>query len=588
MFDVIGPGGNEVLLATLAEVGMPNRLVTSMQKAGVELVGTFVQLTAGDILRKQGLGRRSYGEANAILEAFGLSFGMVLPGWDEKLAFEARKAMGRRLHRRLFELRPTTWHPHGTLEDELRALLLEVEDERNAEMLTAFFGFNEFGPTTLEFTGQQYGLTRERVRQIAARAEAKIRTMWRPMPCLEATKAIITSQLGSLFTNDDFIRAARQHKITNINFHIEGALGALDLIGDKQPINKARIGQLQFFGTADELAVLGRLMASLRKETSSNGCTNVQRLALLIGLDHDDAESVRSLLTTFDEVHWLDSGRTWLLSIRPTRNRLANIASKVLSVAPSVELNELRAALRRHVRVNFVPPADALGGLLQYFEFADVIDGIVTAKRNFEETEIGVNDQCFVHAFKSLGSPATREQLEDFCIDNLGMNINSFYVCLSYSPFVTKLSTGVFSLVGQNVTPGAISQLKNDIKESRFEDTYGWSKAGTLWWHFQADRPTAKAGTRSLPTFVFNLTSGDWDVRSFDGLKLGTARIENGFISGFRTAFLALGVTNKDYIQFDFDIAEREVFVRIVGDDPEEFRQIVERDEFDEYRDIET
>jgi len=588
LFDVIGPGGNEVLLATLAEVGMPNRLVTSMKNAGVELVGTFVQLTAGDILREQGLGRRSYGEANAILEAYGLSLGMVLPGWDEKLAFEARKAMGRRLHRRLFELRPTVWHPHGALEDELRALLLEVEDERNAEMLTAFFGFNELGPTTLEFTGQQYGLTRERVRQIAARAEAKIRNMWRPMPCLEAIKEIITSQLGSLFTNDDFIQAARQREITNINFHIEGALGALELVGDKQSISKIRIGHLQLFGTADKISIPSRLIASLRKETSSNGCTNVQRLALLIGLDHEDVERVRSLLTIFDEVYWLDSGRTWLLSNRPARNRLANIASKVLSVAPSVEINELRAALRRHVRVNFVPPADALGGLLQYFEFADVIDGMVTVKPSFEKTEIGVNDQGFVNAFNSIGSPATREQLEDFCIDKLGMNINSFYLYLSYCPFVIKLATGVFSLVGQNVTPGAIRQLRNDIKENRFEDTYGWSKAGTLWWHFQADRPTANAGTRPLPTFVFNLTSGEWDVRSFDGLKLGTASIENGFVSGFRTAFLALGVTNKDYIQFDFDIAEREVFVRIAGDDPEEFRQIVEKDEFDDYHDIEA
>ena len=71
-------------------------------------------------------------------------------------------------------------------------------------------------------------------------------------------------------------------------------------------------------------------------------------------------------------------------------------------------------------------------------------------------------------------------------------------------------------------------------------------------------------------------------MESPDGLKLGAATIENGFMSGFRTAFLALGVANKDYLQFDFDIASRVVFVRLVGDEPEEFTYSVEKDEFDE------
>ena len=124
--------------------------------------------------------------------------------------------------------------------------------------------------------------------------------------------------------------------------------------------------------------------------------------------------------------------------------------------------------------------------------------------------------------------------------------------------------------------------VPDDIKDNRFEDSSGWSKVGTLWWHFQADRPTAKTGTRSVPTFVFNLTSGDWNARSVDGLNLGAARIENGFMSGFRAAFLTLGVANKDFLQFDFDIADRRVFVRIVGDEPEEFTRAIEKDEFDE------
>lgn len=561
---------------------MPNRLVTAMKNDGVVLIGTFVQLTANDILQKQGLGGKSYREAKSVLESLGLSLGMELDGWEDEFAFEARKAMGRSLHRRIFELRPTAWRQHDTLEGELLALLQEVEDERNAEMLTVFYGFNEAGPKTLEFTGQQYGLTRERVRQIAARAERKIQAMWRPLQCLEKAKVLITSKIGPLFKNEDFFQVAKGEGISKIKFNIEGVLRALDILGEKHSITKVRIGQVDIFGTAEEVTVPKRLLAALRKDTSSNGCTNVQRLALLIGMELEDAGRVRELLALFQEVFWLDDELTWLLSSRPPRNRLVNVASRIFSVASSVEMNELRAALRRHVRINYVPPPEALGNLLQHYEIAEVADGFAFGRSDLEKIELGINDQGFVYAFEALGSPATREQLEDFCIDELGMNINSFYVYLSYSPLVTKLATGVFALVGQDVAPGAISQLKDEIKDGRFDDSHGWSKVGTLWWHFQVDRPTAKAGTRSIPTFVFNLTSGDWEVKSVDGLRLGKARIENGFMSGFRSPFAALGVVNKDFLQFDFDISSRNVFVRIVGDEPEEFRYDLEKDEFDE------
>lgn len=582
MFDVPWSGGNEALLATLSEVGMSNRLVSSMKEKGVFLVGSFVQLTAVDILRTQGLGRKSYHEAMTTLNQFGLSLGLELQGWDEELALEARKAMGRRLYRRIYELSPTGWTPCDTIEGELLALLLEVEDKRNAEMLAVFYGFNEFGPRTLEFAGQKYGLTRERVRQIAARAEKKIRSMWRPLICLDTAHEIITSRLGHLFTNEDFYRTAANLKITNIQFHIEGVLQALELIGEAHEITKVRLGELELYGTAKEVGLPKKLLSALRRETSANGCTNIQRLSLLVGMELSEAERIRELLVLFPEVKWLDASSTWLLSDRSTRNRLINVAAKVFSVAPTVEINELRAALRRHVRVNFVPPPESLIGLLEHYGLAQVRNGTAVASSNFEPVELGINDQGFVYAFEALGSPVTREQLEDYCIDQLRMNINSFYVYLSYSPFVTKLATGVFALVGTDVEPGAISQLQDDIRDNRFDETSGWSKAGTLWWHFQADRPTAKTGTRAVPTFIFNLTSGTWSVESPDGLKFGEATIENGFISGFRTTFLALGVANKDFLQFDFDIANRVVFVRLVGDEPEEFTYTTEKDEFDE------
>jgi len=581
LFDIPWSGGNEVLLATLSEIGMPNRLVTLMKNEGVLLVGTFVQLDEKDVFRKQSLGEKSLRKAGKILKDYGLFMGMALRGWEDDLAAQARIAMGCSIRKRIFELKPTDWIKHSKLEDELKALLLEVEEERNAEILCRFFGFNEYGPCTLESAGQQYGLTRERVRQIAARAQKKLNEIWRPMPCLEEAKTIITSRVGSFFSQKDFNRAVLEAGISSVDFHVEGVLTALDLVGERHSIAKASFGEITVYGKVNEVELPNNLMSALRKETSANGCSNLQRLALLVGLSFDDTNRLGKLLQMSPEVLWLDESSMWLLSKGSQRNRLANIAAKIFSVSRSVEMNELRKALRRHSRVNFVPPTGALGNLLEHYRIADIKDGYATADAALEPPELGAIDQGLVDAFEALGNPLTREQLEDYCIDELGININSFYVNLTYSPLVMKLDRGVFALVGQEIEPGAINQLKEKLKEHRFVESSGWSKAGTLWWHFQADRPVANSGTKAVPTFVFNHTSGEWRARTIDKLDLGTARIESGFISGLRAAFAALGVANKDFLQVDFDMAKREAYVRIVGDEPEEFEYISEADEFD-------
>jgi len=426
LFDVPWSGGNEVLLATLSEIGMPNRLVTAMKNEGVILVGAFVQLSEIDILRKQGLGRISLREARKVLRRFGLSLGMNLRGWDDELAAEAREALGRRLYRRLYELSPTDWKPQATLENELEALLMEVEDARNAEMLSLFYGFSSEGPKTLESAGQPYGLTRERVRQIAAKAERKLKVIWRPLSCLETARNIINSKVQRPFSQKNFSAAMQSTGITNVDFQVEGFLKALELVGEAHSICDVQIGKISLYGTTDEVAIAKRLLTFLRKETSANGCTNIQRLSLSVGLELDDAYMVRDLLAMFPEVHWLDSGSTWVLSKRPTRNRLANVARRVFSVSQSVEINELRSALLRHVRVSFVPPAEALGNLLEFYGIAKVENRIAVAKAEFEKLELRVNDQSLVDAFGALGSPVTREQLENYCIDKLRMNINSF------------------------------------------------------------------------------------------------------------------------------------------------------------------
>ena len=85
-----------------------------------------------------------------------------------------------------------------------------------------------------------------------------------------------------------------------------------------------------------------------------------------------------------------------------------------------------------------------------------------------------------------------------------------------------------------------------------------------------------------MPTFVQNFASGEWSVYVTGGLRTGTAKVDNGFISGIRNAFVALGASNGDFVQLDFIIASGELLVRVVGDEPQEFEECTVPDEFDE------
>ena len=55
------------------------------------------------------------------------------------------------------------------LEDELEVILTAFADDRGVEMISKLLGWSGHGRRTLESVGNEFGITRERVRQIAAK-----------------------------------------------------------------------------------------------------------------------------------------------------------------------------------------------------------------------------------------------------------------------------------------------------------------------------------------------------------------------------------------------------------------------------------
>ncbi len=456
--------GNEALLATLEEIGLPERLVTSMKRDRVRLVGELIQLSQAEILNKRGLGMKSLQSALAILAKLGFAPRANLSGWDSAKAQDARREMGREIQKGLFKSLQTDWKDHDSLEDELHSLLLESSQKRNAGMLALLFGFNEQGPQTLESTGQLYGLTRERVRQIAAKTENRLSAIWLPTKWLFEVRDLLGSKLKRPFTAAEFSRTARQASITKIDFHVEGAIKALALIGEPDSVKRFQVNGITFYGDRSDRKLLEALLHRIGKDTSSRGCIGMDRLIGLAGQGTADVDEVRRLLSNFSEIRWLDNERLWMMSTGVSRNRLINVTSGIFSVIPSLDMADLCAALQRPRRIMLVPPAEVLGTFLEITGIAKVTDGRADALPDASKAELGLNDTAFVNAFRELGSPVIREKLEEYCVERLDVNVRSFYVNLSYSPLVVKVAPGVFSLLGDAVDPDRVKHLQSQVK----------------------------------------------------------------------------------------------------------------------------
>jgi RNA polymerase sigma factor (sigma-70 family) len=86
----------------------------------------------------------------------------------------------------------------GLMRDEVRTLVKTL-DERERQIISLRFGLDGEGSHTLEEIGKAFGLTRERIRQIEARAKAKLRERGDAIHTLLETKS---SQLETHTTAD--------------------------------------------------------------------------------------------------------------------------------------------------------------------------------------------------------------------------------------------------------------------------------------------------------------------------------------------------------------------------------------------------
>jgi len=92
----------------------------------------------------------------------------------------------------------------------------------------------------------------------------------------------------------------------------------------------------------------------------------------------------------------------------------------------------------------------------------------------------------------------SREAFEDECLRR-GMNQNSFYQHLSYSPIIVKHAEGVYGLRGAKILPGTVSALIQKKRREKVLHDFGWTDDGKVWIALKISKAMCSTGIFTVP-----------------------------------------------------------------------------------------
>jgi hypothetical protein len=591
------------LLRRVSELRLSTRAHNTLANLGIVYIGDLIQLTPSYLLRNRNFGRNSLKEIENVLEGLGFSLGRTLLGWDrdsaaalettfeEELNAVRHEEINHRLQTGLDDRQTQTQVPGATdpIEDSLRtalnatpgwrirpkagkALLLETTlheflrsqtGSRDAEILHRLYGWDGLGPRTLESIGQEYGITRERVRQISARLKKHLGGT--KISDLEIVTRAISHAASRCPCPADLIEQELCDLwISEKPFRLEGLLSACALSGGNPPFEITLIEGVRFVGPSSTTGLGRSILHLARRLVEHWGCTTVVELCEQSCATEDFVRQVLQVSSRFD---WLYQDKRWFRFMAQRRNRLVNQIRKILSVTNPIDIGELRSAVGRHHRMaGFAPPREVLLELCNRLPDCVVVGRKVSAWPPIETTAVlSENELILLGALKRLGTITSREELEEYCME-AGMNRNSFDIYLTYSPIIARYGKGVYGLVGsEEVSASGVEALRAPIRPKRALLDHGWTPDGRVWVAYRLSRSNIGSALFHIPSAIKDFVEGDFRLKSKDASALGNLQIRNGMLWGLGKVFQRRGGEVGDTFVVCLNARTREASIEIDG-----------------------
>jgi hypothetical protein len=360
----------------------------------------------------------------------------------------------------------------------------------------------------------------------------------------------------------------REAGIIDSDFSVGSLLSAAELLGREVPFVVPAEG-------ASDLAPIGNwapssvVRSTARRLVEHWGATTVDDLSARLMAQGFDVEPhlLLSTLESIDGFRWLDREREWFW-VKGTRNRILNAVQKIMSVAGTIEVAELRVGVGRHHRMKgFRPPRDVLAALcVDSGHYRQEGSRIVGGDDLPDWRDVlGRNEQLLVEALFDAGPVMRRDDLESLVVGQRGLNRSSFYVYLTYSPIIERYAPGVFGLRGAQVSAAQVDSLIPQRVRHQVLQDHGWTKDGKLWAAFRISPASESTGILGAPSAVRSVTSGSFELLAEDGSTVGTLVVEQN-MWGLTPYFRRWGVEAGDYVVISLDLAGRRASI-VAGTD---------------------
>jgi hypothetical protein len=440
-----------------------------------------------------------------------------------------------------------------TLDKEMATILdAAVTRPKARRVVAARLGLGGEKPVTLEVASRLGGFSRERARQLEAsfrRHVSEEASSW--TPALERALRLV-QQAAPLppAAVSDLLRA---EGITEHEWAVPALLRAAEVFECRPGFAyEPKTGLVMPDGLAVPAA---KVAAAARKLISHWGTTTVNEVVIELHTEPPAPEVVAGILEQIPGFEWLGEGRDWFWIKGTARNRLLNQIEKIMSVAGSIDLADLRHGVARHYRMEgFRPPRAVLAKLCEATGLYRVGDDRVYGTEALPDWReiLGKIERTMVEILFEHGPVMRKDELEHLAIER-GLNKNSTAVYLTYSPVLRRYAPGVWGLRGAPVTAAKVEALIPPRVSHQVLQDHGWSPDGKVWMAYKISPAGATTGVLGVPGSLKKIARGRFALSAEDGRPVGTAVLEES-IWGLSSFFHRYGVEAGDFVVLAVDL----------------------------------
>jgi hypothetical protein len=461
-----------------------------------------------------------------------------------------------------------------TLEKELEEITNLFMKGKNAGVVSSFFGWSAEGPKTLQAAGDEFHITRERVRQITAKFAKKVRAARPYVPTLRRAIEFIARRVPA--SADQIELDLKSSGFTRSRVRPDGIIAAAELFGISTSFMVEEHQGARTVVRHEDTGLARRVLRLARKVVSHAGLGKIADLADLLGEESGiflESSILKGIIHSIDTLLWLDDEREWFLLADTPRNHLITLATKILSVAPRIHVNEMRGAIASDYRgMGFSPPRSVV---LEFCKSACdcEIDGDIIVARHPRPTAevLSELEQVAWAVLREEGTPLLhRSQFERLCLKR-GMNQSTFANYVGRLSILERFAPGVYGLRGAPMVPGDVERCIPRF-EKRVRD-HGWTSDAKPWLLLELSAAAISSGVITVPAAFSPFVQGSYLIHTQDGSTMGTLVASRNSAWGLRPVFTRRGGEPGDFVFLTFDTQLHEVAVRlgtkedIFGDD---------------------